>query len=701
MNDSLAISSTVEAAHDDDIGLGKLLLTIWLGKWWVVLTTVLAITVGGLYAFRLAVPIYTAAATVALESREQSVVDFESVVSGLSGDQSIINTEIEVLQSRGLIGKLVDRLDLTTDPEFNATLRPDGVSLGSIVASVVPWLAPEPMEAPTEEQIRNRTINAVLDALSITNIRNSLVFRISVRSESAATATEIANALADLYILEQIEVKFEATARATAWLSEKVAEQGAELEAVQDELTAFTAVSELVTPEEVAALNRQIADLRTRITGMDGATDADEGVAETLQAALDAEDFARILELTGDRALARIMSLDAPSADALRARSIQLVETARSGDRRNVAQARALRVSLAELEAQLAAQSEALLQRQGLERAVEQAQLLFDYFQNRLRETAVQQGIQQADARILSSAVVPINPTSPRKPLILALSAILGMMAGAGALIFREQRQTGYRSAEQLEAQTGVTVMGQLPRVKIKSRKAMLDYLAEKPTSRLAEAFRNLRTSVMLSNLDTPPKVIMSTSSLPGEGKTTQSLALAQNFASLGKTVLLIECDVRRRIFAQKLGFTDGFGLISVLSGEAELGEVIQHSPQLGRVDVLIGEKSNVNPVDTFQSDRFAQFLSDMRARYDVVVIDTAPVLAVPDSRVIAQKVDAVLYSVKWNDTPRSAVREGLRLLETARVKVSGLVLTQIDLAGMEKMGYGEYGRYGRGYYSD
>ncbi|MFO6465131.1 polysaccharide biosynthesis tyrosine autokinase [Jannaschia sp. KMU-145] len=701
MNDSLAISSTVESAHDDDIDLGRLLLTIWLGKWWVILATLVAIAVGGLYAFRLAVPIYTAAATVALESREQSVVDFESVVSGLSGDQSIINTEIEVLQSRGLIGKLVDRLDLTTDPEFNATLRPEGVSIGSIVASVAPWLAPDTMEAPTEEQIRDRTINAVLDALSITNVRNSLVFRISVRSESAATATEIANALADLYILEQIEVKFEATARATAWLSEKVAEQGAELETVQDELTAFTAVSELVTPEEVAALNRQIADLRTRIAGMDGAADADEGAADTLQAALDAEDFARILELTGDRALARIMSLDAPSADALRARSTQLVEAARSGDRRNVAQARALRASLVELEAQLAGQSEALLERQGLERAVEQAQLLFDYFQNRLRETAVQQGIQQADARILSSAVVPINPTSPRKPLILALSAILGMMAGAGALIFREQRQTGFRSAEQLEAQTGVTVMGQLPRVKIKSRKAMLDYLAEKPTSRLAEAFRNLRTSVMLSNLDTPPKVIMSTSSLPGEGKTTQSLALAQNFASLGKTVLLIECDVRRRVFAQKLGFTEGFGLISVLSGEAELGEVIQHSPQLGRVDVLIGEKSNVNPVDTFQSDRFAQFLADMRARYDVVVIDTAPVLAVPDSRVIAQKVDAVLYSVKWNDTPRSAVREGLRLLETARVKVSGLVLTQIDLAGMEKMGYGEYGRYGRGYYSD
>jgi capsular exopolysaccharide synthesis family protein len=229
----------------------------------------------------------------------------------------------------------------------------------------------------------------------------------------------------------------------------------------------------------------------------------------------------------------------------------------------------------------------------------------------------------------------------------------------------------------------------------------LLGKLAANPTSLLAEAVRNLRTSVLLCDLDRPPQIIMSTSSLQGEGKTIQSLALAQSFATGGKSVLLIEGDIRRRVFSRSLGYSDTFGLLSGLSEEAQLGDVVQHNPLLGAVDILAAEASRTNPVDVFSSDRFGQFLDAARVKYDVVLIDTPPLLAVPDSRVIAQHCDAILYAVKWNATPQSTLREGLRLLETVNAKVSGLVLTQIDQRRMEGFGLGSARRYGAGYYSE
>ena len=187
----------------------------------------------------------------------------------------------------------------------------------------------------------------------------------------------------------------------------------------------------------------------------------------------------------------------------------------------------------------------------------------------------------------------------------------------------------------------------------------------------------------------------MSTSSIPGEGKTTQSLALAQNLTGLGKKVLLIEGDIRKRVFAEYFDIQDKKGLIAVLSGEAKLEEAVSHEPTLN-ADILIGEKTETNAADIFSSERFTRFLEDLRSKYDYVIIDTPPVLAVPDARVIGRSMDAVIYTVKWDSTSQRQVREGLKSLENVQVRVTGLVLSQINAKGMKKYGYGEtYGAYG------
>ncbi|MCA1775761.1 MAG: polysaccharide biosynthesis tyrosine autokinase, partial [Loktanella sp.] len=328
---------------------------------------------------------------------------------------------------------------------------------------------------------------------------------------------------------------------------------------------------------------------------------------------------------------------------------------------------------------------------------VEATRTLYETFLTRLKEITVQRGLQQADSRVLSDAM-PGGQVAPRATLIQALALVLGSMVGAGLILIRNFMYSSFRTSEELEAATGLFVMGQIPRMPIKRRGELLPYLSDKPTSAAAEAIRNVRTSILLSNIDMPPKVIMTTSSVPEEGKTTAAIALAHNFSGMGKKVLLIEGDIRRRRFQEFFKVRPKTGLIATLSDETPFDQSIFHDEHLG-ADVLMAERSRVNAADFFSSDRFRDFLTEMREIYDIILIDTPPVLVVPDARVIGQYVDATIFLVAWDKTQRGQVTAALRDLESVNLDVAGLVLSQVDRKGMQKYGYGKGYYYGKAYY--
>lgn len=697
---------------DDEIDLGALVATLWRGKWLIAFFTIVAILIGGYYAYVAAVPLYRSTAVVILETRQDQVVDLQSVVSGVSGDTSEINSEVEVLRARSLMGKVVDRLQLETDPEFNSKLRTPGLvdqAKATVIGSIKEAAGIEEtvIELPPEEaelRTRDAVISALLDRITVQNIRQSLVFQITVETESAKKSALIADTIVDLYILNQIEVKFEATEQATIWLTNRVAELQQELETAQSKAADFSASTQLVSVEGLQALERQIKDQRDRIENVEQALFA---ARETLAELEAAESLNQKLAAANDVQLNRFAQraeTNTSIRQSFDTRFDQVVTRARLNVTRNEQQLAALRESSADLDAQLATQSQDLITLQQLTREADAIRLLYEYFLTRMQETSAQQGIQQADSRILSNAVVPNNPSFPRKSLILALSVILGLVLGAALVLLRELRNNSFRTAKDLESHTGYTVLGQIPLIPARQRAKVLNYLSEKPTSAAAEAIRNLRTSVMLSDVDNPPKVILSTSSVPGEGKTTNSLALAHNLLGLGKSVLLIEGDIRRRTMGQYFKNMPEKGLVSLLAGDIELEEALFKSQGLG-ADILAGEKTDTNAADLFASDKFKTFMSDMREKYDIIVIDTPPVLVVPDARIISQVADAVLFTVQWDKTSKAQVDEALRMFHNSNQRVSGLVLSQISPRGMKKYGYndsyGAYSGYGARYYSN
>ena len=694
---------------NDVIDLGALVSTLWRGKWIIALVAGIAVMLGGYFAFKVATPLYRATAVVIFETATPSVVDLDSVLSGFTGDDTAVNSEVEVLKSRGLMQKVVERLNLTRDPEFNTELREpsliDGVK--SAVLTLVSGGAGDGELTPAEEQkrVQEATVDQLLSKISVRNVPNSLVFQITAETESARKSALVADTLVDLYILGQLEVKYEAMKEATTWLTDRVAQLQVELEAAEARAKEFNTSTDLISIEALAATERQLKELRDRIaTAQLAKQAANERVAAM---AADMTPDAKA-ELANDpqltRLLPRVQAGDADAISAFDLRYDQLVTRAQMDATRLASQVEALTNGQTTLEQQVASQSQDLITLQQYTREAEASRLLYEYFLGRLKETSAQQGIQQADSRVLSDAVVPRAASSPRKPLILVMSAMLGVMIGAALVLLREMQQNSFRTARDLEAHTGYVVMGQVPLLPARQRADAVAYLADKPTSAAAEAIRNLRTSLLLSNVDKAPQVIVTTSSLPGEGKTTMSLALAQNFVGLGKKVLIVEGDIRRRIFGQYLDTSQKEGLVAVLSGERKLSDVVLQDDRI-KADILIGEETRVNAADLFASERFDKFVADARKIYDVIIIDTAPVLIVPDARVIARVADAILFTVKWDSTTKSQVEEALHMFESVGERVNGIVLNQIDSKGMKRYGlsgqYGAYGAYGSKYYGN
>ncbi|SNR87764.1 capsular exopolysaccharide family [Puniceibacterium sediminis] len=677
---------------------------LWNGKLLILFFILVFAGASALYVDRAIVPIYRATSKIMITSQQEQVVDLESVVSGLASSDTVgINSEVEVLLSLSLLGKVVDRLDLTEDPEFNTYIREPGAK-AQLKARIYSMIGLDIAERsmPDAETVRGDTTVNLRRAISVRNISNTLVFDLRAESVSPTKAALIANTLADVYIMDQIDVKYEATQRATGWLSTRVAELQTALEDAEAAVKNFRGNIDLVSQESLLAQERQLKDVRERLEGLNETLAA---ASERLASLQEAETYPEKAEVSRDPQLRDLLArIDDPNVQAMFDSRYENLVTRTGLEQQQQQQQRiALEESKQKLSEQIDRQSEDFIRLQQLTREAEASRLLYEYFLTRLKETSAQEGILQADSRILSPALVPKLPSAPDTQLIISMWGILGAVVGTALVILRHMAKTTVLTSRELEAMTGISTFGQVPKITARRRIDFVKYCIDKPTSEVAEAIRNIRTSIMLSNMDHEPKVIAMTSALPSEGKTSLSIALAQNVRGLGKKCLVIEGDVRRRIMTQTLSgksLQSSQGIISALTGEQSLRDAVVYN-ELIDCDILQAEKTNVSAADIFSSKRFQNLLSEAREIYDFIIIDTPPVLLVTDTRIILQHVDASIFVVAWNQTTKQQVQEAIGVLESSNIRVSGLIFNKINRRTLEKMGYGtDYGKYGRNYYN-
>ncbi len=653
--------SAVEVERIEPLDLMRLFRTVWYGKWTILFTTWVAIALGGYYAFAIAQPQFAATATLRVETDNEPMVDMAAAVAGFGVDQASINTEVAILRSEHLLAQVVDQMDLIRDPEFNRYLTPvPALSLTSFRTRLRNALSGQADIAPEPSAIMEKTIQNLRNAITAGTQRDTYIFQITATTGSADKSARIANTLAQIYLADQVTAKHGATETAVTWLSERVYDLQLDLQAKE------TAINDLITTARVHddavldALSRQSIETGQRL-------------AEARRAL--AQGTASVVSASGQPAT--------PTRDTQRLTS----------------QIAALEIFQTSLTDQLTAQSAGLIQLQQLRREADATRVIYETFLARLQETRIQRGLQNPDSRILSLAN-PGQYVAPRKMLILAIAALLGGLAGLGWVLARHALQTGFNDASSLTDATDLPVIGQIPKMPLRRRGQLLDYLHSKPASAAAEAIRNLRTSLLSADDSKLPQVILSTSSIPGEGKTTHSVALAQNLSGLGRSVLLVDADARQSAFHHHFLQHAAIGLDAIIAGKATLEHSVVHDSRLN-ADILTAPKTLQNPADIFFDVAFATFMAELRNRYDHIIIDAPPVLPVPDARLLSQHADVVIYAVAWRRTPAHLVQAGVQELINLNAPIAGLILSQIDTRKMRQTSGAYFGGYGTVYYQN
>lgn len=737
MNQQLVIrdsaSGPLEQPAGDVIDLRALWFTFRrrLGLFFGIAAVVLALVI--IVTFQMT-PQYTASASVLLNLRQSDVVDLGAVMSGLPSDSATVDTEVEVLRSRTLARRVADALNLYEDPEFNPALREvSGFSawLGGVRQSLRNLLsaaAPETIDLlevqddPTEA----RVVGNLLNRLTVRRQGLTHVMDVAISSEQPQKASRIANAYANAYLTDQLEAKFEATERANIWLSDRLEALREEVllaeravEAYRAEAGLLSARGSTLTEQQIGDLSAQavlrraeLAEAQARLSTVRRqiASGAQQEVAEVLgsevirqlrgQRAEVVRRQADLLSRYGDRhpdvinIRRQLADIDA-EIDLEGGRIVASLEGAVA-----IAQQRltAIETSTAQLRNELSVGNQAEVRLRELERDAEAVRTLYESFLTRFRQTSEQETLQAADARIISLATVPTRQSSPNWRLNLALGLVLAGMAGIGVVFAAEMFDRGLSTAAQAERIFGVPSLALIPIVpkKYRTENRVADYVLDKPLSGYAEALRGLRAGLLFTRGRESAKVITITSALPGEGKTATAFALARVSSMLGSPTIVIDADIRRRILTHAGHLHPEAGLIEVLLGEAPLESAIVREEKTG-LHILPLTSKNVGASDIFGRAEMRSLLGELRKKYDMVVIDTAPALPVAETRILATLVDSVVLLARWRKTSRDVVQAALTNLRQVDAPIAGIALTQVDLAAEGRYSYGH--GYGKSYY--
>ena len=696
-----------------------------LGQYrWLLAFCVLAALAAARILLNAMPPEYTASAEVMLNNRPTNVVDLQGVL-GAPGGHDLAASEQRVLTSQRLLQQVIDRLHLHRDPEFNLALADGRAALwpGRLRALAGPVLKIGTTSGRDDPAVaRAHAMLGVIDrfraAVHIAPVPRTRSITVSVTARDPAKAALIANSLADLYIVDQLEAKSEATRRASAWLDRRLAELKGRVERSEAAAVAYRARQSLgpgqdrdLAAQQIAELNKELIAARAALAEAEaragqverrmrsGGIAAASGVLSselilTLRTNLAAL-IRRQAELSGRYGPKhpRMKDLRAEIADA-RTAIAREVRKIVEGLKNDVAVARAriaaLEEGLGTLEDRSVALAKTAVYLNQLEREAAADRQIYENFLTRVRETREQENLQSADARILSLAIPPLDPSGPNRRKVVAIALVLGLTVGLGIVVLAEAASRTVRAAAELTEAFGLPVLAILPRLGRSSGKRLLQRLATDPAGRLARAAGELATATRLSAGANPPGLVAVTGSVPGEQAHSAAVMLAVANQRAGARVLLVDADQRRSRLSS-VPVADGSGLAGLMAGRGRPEDLIVTDEATGLALLPAGRDGGRG----YTQDRLAEVLRRLREDFDLIVVHAPPVLSTAEAAVVGRAVDAVLYAVKWRRTPLGAVREGFERLSMLGVHPKGFLLTATDRAGEARHAAA---RYGTGY---
>ncbi len=695
---------------------------------WLILSFMLAVvTIVTISTFRMQ-PVYNATARIEIDRENANILPFPGADSYdyMMDLENYIETQSKILTSETLALQTIRNTGLSARPEFSS---PNGPSEAMASGSLA-------------NQKRPPELGEFLGSLSVKRVPNSRLMDVSFESTDSQLAARIVNAHIASYIEQNFRSKYEATTQASTWLADQLSELKIKVQKSEDARIAYERQNQIwtlddkqnITTQRLSDINKQLTDAQSERMRKEslyefaksGNLDAvpqvqsDAGLAELLRKRNDLSsqyndglsqygpNFPRVQRLQG-----QLKDLDA-SIEKEKKKIVDVLES----DYREARQRESMLTQALDQQKAAANQmAEKLVEYNILKREAEANKALYEGLMTKLKETAISLGLRSSNIRIVDPAMIPSAPSRPAKTRNITLAFLVGLVGGIGLALMREYLDNTVKSPDDVETLSRLPSLAVVPQFASSNgsskRQGLLQGFAANgqdkrielvaqhlPKSQMSEAFRALRTSILLSQADHPPQVILVTSALPREGKTTAAANLAVTLAQLGDSTVLVDADLRKPGIGRLLNLGSGkyAGLSSYLAGVSSLDLVSVPHPAIPNLVAIPTGPLPPNPADLLSSHKLADAIAELRTKFKFIVIDSPPIMAATDAVILSVQADGVLLVVRSGETPKEAFTRTRDLLTSVKCHILGVVLNAVDSSAPDYYYSYRYYPYSEGY---
>ncbi len=687
---------------------------------WTILAFFLIIVVTtaiGTFTMR---PIYRGTATVQINKENPQIVDFKEIFTVNTMDLDYYQTQYKILESRSLAKRVTKTLSLGEHPEFlpptvNSPFQAWEAQVMALLSGWFAFIGTEPKdqsESEKESSRETRLVNDFLEKLKIEPIRNSRLVKIHFNSRYPELATRVPNTLAATYIQQSLEARFTSTEQAKEWLTRQLEDLKGKVEKADETLQAFGSKHDIISLEEKENITMQ------RLTELNEAlakAESDRMSKEALYNQTRDSNFDSLPSILENRLVqdlkqslihleAQYMKLsenyksEYPEMKRLRNQmeTIQkrltlegnrIIAGIRSEYESGLRKESLLRAAFEEQKGKAVEMKQKAIQYNILKRESDTNKELYRGLLQRMKEAGVSAGITASNIQVVDQAEPPTRPYRPNKRLNLLLAAVVGLFLGVGLAFFFEYLDNTVKTADDVEELVHLPSFGMVPAVSYERRKQrqtansfpveLITY--GHPKSMLSEAYRNIRTSILLSFSEKPPKAVVISSPNPSEGKTTTVINTAIALSQTGAQVLVVDADMRKprihRIFTNE----NGAGLSNFLSGNVHLEAIIKKSI-IPNLSFIPSGPIPPNPSELLGSSLFKNMIQSLCERFDHLIIDSPPVLGFADSTILSAAVDGTIIVVLGGKTPRETLQQAKEILLQVNARIIGVVINRVDI---------------------
>jgi succinoglycan biosynthesis transport protein ExoP len=695
---------------------------------WLILSFLLAVvTIVAIATFRMQ-SIYVATARIELDRENPNILPFQAPDSydAMMDLDNDIETQSKILTSETLALQTIRNNGLSARPEFSSPNGPsEAIAIGSLA-----------------NQKRPPELAEFLGSLSVRRVPNSHLMDVSFESTDPQLAARIVNAHIASYIDQNYRSKYEATTRASTWLTEQLTELKIRVQKGEDARIAYERQNQIwtlddkqnITSQRLADINKQLTDAQSERMKKEslyqfaksGNLDAvpqiqsNPALVDMIKKRSDVSSaYTEALNQYGpnfpkvQRLQTQIKDYDV-SIEKEKKNILDVLES----DYREARQREALLTeALDQQKTETNQMAEKLVEYNILKREAEANKTLYEGLMTKLKETAISQGLRSSNIRVVDPAMIPSTPSRPAKTRNLVLGFLVGLVGGIGLALLREYLDNTVKTPDDVETLARLPSLAVVPQFTgsnghakmrgllqdppVNGHEKRIELVAQHlPKSQMSEAFRALRTAILLSQADHPPQVILVTSALPREGKTTAAANLAVTLAQLGDSTVIVDADLRKPGIGRLLNLGTGkyAGLSSYLAGVSSLDLVCVPHPSIPNLVAIPTGPLPPNPADLLSSHRLAEAIAELRTKYKFIVIDSPPVMAATDAVILSVQTDGVLLVVRSGETPKEAFTRTRDLLNSVKCRILGVVLNAVDSGAPDYYYSYRYYPYSYGY---